>query len=773
MDKHNGESFLNRLYKDLHMSEEVIHTAIPSDTKDEKVRKYLDRLEKVEKLARNSKYNGIELLKEMYYRKYVIKPENVPKSYFEKQKEIALERGFGHVSISNNEREQMIETIINDQKKSLDIWLDYFLSSDAIYPEWFKYYAFQGMLKLGSYDKVKESFNKRTNSTTNIFLDLNREALALVYDNLCNVLNGEKVNDEVLQRLLEGGSFSKIYAYMLKKIESSKKNISDSKDGIWIKYNQGSEPDELVKNLDGKGTGWCTAGLETARSQLQGGDFHVYYTKDSNGEYKQPRIAIRMEGSSIGEIRGINNHQSLESEMEEILDKKLEEFPDKDRYKKKVNDMETLTNIYKEYKNRDLTIEELRFLYEVDSDIEGFGYDEDPRIEEILEKRNFKKDLSKVFNCSEEEISNDRKDVLEGKKIVYFYGNLYLGNFINAEYLILPSNIRGYLDLSDLTSAEGLILPNSVRGSLDLSSLISAKGLTLPSTIGGCLDLRSLTNAEGITLPSTIGGYLDLRSLTNAEGITLPSTIGGYLDLCNLKSTEGITLPNNVGDELYLSNLTSAEGLILPNTIGGNLSLRSLTSAEGLTLPNNMNGDLYLSSLASAEGLILPNSVRGSLDLSSLISAESLTLPSIIGEDLVLSNLTNAEGLILPNSVRGSLDLSSLISAEGLTLPSTIGEDLVLSNLTNAEGLTLPNSVGRVLYLDELESTDGLIIPNDFRYSDLFSDYISMQNLIDKSLENSEDKVKNKGFSKTDVLIILNVIASISILIFGSLLIFS
>lgn len=31
-----GESFLNRLYKDLYNSDEVIHTAINSDTKEER-----------------------------------------------------------------------------------------------------------------------------------------------------------------------------------------------------------------------------------------------------------------------------------------------------------------------------------------------------------------------------------------------------------------------------------------------------------------------------------------------------------------------------------------------------------------------------------------------------------------------------------------------------------------------------------------------------------------------------------------------------------------
>ena len=34
-------------------------------------------------------------------------------------------------------------------------------------------------------------------------------------------------------------------------------------------------------------------------------------------------------------------------------------FPDRDKYKKKVNDMKKLTDIYNEYKNRELTNEEI------------------------------------------------------------------------------------------------------------------------------------------------------------------------------------------------------------------------------------------------------------------------------------------------------------------------------------------------------------------------------------------------------------------------------
>lgn len=55
MTNYKGETFLNRLYKDLHMSDEVMHTANINDNKNEKVRKYLDRLEHIDDLAIISK----------------------------------------------------------------------------------------------------------------------------------------------------------------------------------------------------------------------------------------------------------------------------------------------------------------------------------------------------------------------------------------------------------------------------------------------------------------------------------------------------------------------------------------------------------------------------------------------------------------------------------------------------------------------------------------------------------------------------------------------
>ena len=590
MNNRSGIEFLTKIYNDLHNEEIVKHASSPSDSKYQAIEKYMDRLERITERAYQNE-NDINLLKRIYYDKYVIKEENVPEAYFEKQEQIALDRGYGHVKYTDEIKKQEIEQIRKEQEESLDAWLDYFASSDTKhYPTWFKYYCFQSVVKLGYYDKKSDKFTKRTDSTVKPFIEINREALAYIYDSFVKVLDKREIEDKDLEKLINNGSFAKIYSYAIKKLDSIEKDNTNSDDGIWKKYDQGSDPSILFNDIHGKGTGWCTAGgIETATSHIEGGDFYVYYTKDKNGEYTAPRIAIRMEYGKIAEIRGVAENQNLESNMEKVVDKKLDEFPDKEIYKKKVHDMKMLTYIYTKWKNGgDLSKEDLRFLYEIDDIIIGFGYQKDPRIGEIIEDRNKREDLSFIFDCSLEQISFTKEEALRGN-IIYHYGNLDLRSLTSAEGLKLPEIVNGYLDLRSLTSAEGLKLPERVNGYLDLRSLTSAEGLKLPERVNRYLDLGSLTSAEGLKLPETIGGYLNLGSLTSAEGLKLPETVNGDLSLRSLTSAEGLKLPETVNGGLYLGSLTSAEGLKLPETIGGYLDLGSLTSAEGLVIPDELN----------------------------------------------------------------------------------------------------------------------------------------------------------------------------------------
>ena len=571
------------------------------------------------------------------------------------------------------------------------MWLDYLFSKDTdMYPTWFKYYVFQGMLKLGYFDKEKNRYTKRTESTVKPFIELNREALSIIYSELIKVLNKENIVDKKLNVLINNGSFSKLYSYAVLKLDFVKNDGFKSNDGIWKKYNKGSNPEILFNDINGKGTGWCTAGgIETARAHINGGDFHVYYTKDREGNYTKPRIAIRMKDNQIAEIRGISENQNIEANMEKVVDKKLEEFPDRDKYKKKVKDMEMLTYIYTKHENKgELTKTDLRFLYEIDDKITGFGYARDPRIEELLQERNVRKDLTLVLDCKEKNISLTEEEALNGN-IIYHYGNL---------------------NLRSLTNAEGLKLPDEIRGDLNL---------------------RSLTSAEGLKLPDKIGYNLYLSSLANAEGLKFPDEIGGNLYLTNLTNAEGLKLPDKIGYDLYLSSLTNAEGLELPNEIGGDLNLRSLTSAEGLKLPDKIEGDLNLSSLTSAKGLKLPDEIGGDLDLSGLTSAEGLKLPDKVGGVLYLNSLTNAEGLKLPNEIGGSLWLEGLTSAKGLELPDEIEGDLNLSGLISAEGLKLPTEIGGNIYLTSVESLEGLGLSSSLISKIVLSDKIEKQ-LTDK-----------------------------------------
>ena len=63
-----GEEFLNKLYRKMHTSNEVMYKASPSDKAEEKIRKYISRLEHAHELSKKNEHS-LELLKKFYYDK--------------------------------------------------------------------------------------------------------------------------------------------------------------------------------------------------------------------------------------------------------------------------------------------------------------------------------------------------------------------------------------------------------------------------------------------------------------------------------------------------------------------------------------------------------------------------------------------------------------------------------------------------------------------------------------------------------------------------------
>ena len=81
----------------------------------------------------------------------------------------------------------------------------------------------------------------------------------------------------------------------------------------------------------------------------------------------------------------------------------------------------------------------------------------------------------------------------------------------------------------------------------------------------------------------------------------------------------------------------------------------------------------------------------------------------------------------------------SALSAESLVLPNIINKCLDLRSLTSAKDVIFPKIIHEDLWLFNLKTTEGLIIPQNFNCINLFSTYITMQDLIDKSMENKDE----------------------------------
>lgn len=666
MKYQNGAEFLNYLNKNMHLEDGVMHTAVKSDTPVEKINKYMFRLERIHNIAKNNKHK-MDILKQLYYDKYVIK--ELSESYIASQQKIAREMGYGDIEISEDMKSKMLIAIQKDQKHSLDSWVEYFCSDDAMYPMWFKNYVFTGVLKLGKFDKEKNEFTKRTKTTVEPYIDLNREVLAQVYNTLSHQIEKDELTKMEEQALTNGESFKKLYSYYLKKTFNLEKN-SEETSGIWVRYDMGSDYHSLWKSLQGKNTGWCTAGAEVAKTQLKNGDFYVYYTKDKNDEYKNPRIAIRMNGKEeIGEVRGVSKDQNLEANMEKILEEKLNDFENKDKYLQKVKDMNMLTILEKKQKeNMKFTNEELRFLYEIENDIEGFGWKKDPRIEEIKSLRNSKKDIATIYGVDEKKVATKVNDIKDETLVFYgdliwksktvptcfsnlqlIFGNADFGKLTSALNLDSLKGIAGDCSFNNLSNSEGLNSLGTIRGNANFSSLTETSNLTSLIYVDEDIDFSSLKDSKGLDSLLYVGGSAYFTNLTSAQGLSSLKCIEGSAWFTSLVSTNGLESLEYIGDAAHFEYIMDAAGLLFLEEINGDAWFYRLSSANGLNSLKSIGGNAYFSNLNDARGLESLERIDGHAFFDNLKTTDGLnSLQKISGK--VIANYVDFEQLILKNN---------------------------------------------------------------------------------------------------------------------------
>src|SRR3989344_4173090 len=540
-NRNSGEQFLNEKYPDLQHSAELegalkrqrIRTGEKPKNKNEKVGAYLKRLNEIfnpEEKDTDKKEFRVDFLKDKLHEKLVIKEEDIPEGYFENQQRIAREQGHGDIHITAEMRSEAAKVIINDQEQSLDSWVDYLGSDDAMYPDWLKYWVFRSISQLSSYDKKTKAFKKRSKGTTTQFPDINREALAYVLDAVQKQQGGvlPEADGKKWEELLKTKNFAKLYAHAIEKCTPASEEETQKIEGKWATYNQSENPEDaepLYESLQGHGTGWCTAGQSTAEAQLKMGDFHVFYTKDKNDQYKVPRIAIRMQEGEIAEVRGINQDQELEPVLIDTAREKMQTLPGGNKYEKKVNDMKRVTELeMKKGRGEEFTKEDLRFFYGMDGRIEGFGYRDDPRLRKLLKRTDTGKHLSIIFDCPMENIVLDA-DHADDETILL--SGSFLASFTSLK--LMPKNLKYIMGNVDLHNSpiEDLVELCYVGGSLKLGKS-KIKSLGKLKVIHGDVDFTDSEIEDLGSLEEIRGNvYIDHGSHLDFNKIKIGGTING------------------------------------------------------------------------------------------------------------------------------------------------------------------------------------------------------------------------------------------------------
>jgi hypothetical protein len=440
-------------------------------------------------------------------------------------------------------RESFIDSYKKAQKETLEQWKSYLSQSD--YSDSFKYLMLDAVLT-NNYDFKTNKYTKRTNKTIRNFTPFDAGTLAALYANDSKSLLKDyvEIQAENASNIIESSSFV------------------STKEGEWIKFDGGASvsPEIRLENANKlsqivQNTYWCTK--TNAKSQLQYGDFYVYATKDSNGEYES-RIAVRMEGDKVGEVRGnASSKQDLEADMMPVADKFLKENIPNGSGQKWLNSIEYNTKV------KELT-----------EKIEGV------KINEELLKEYFDiiKDADKFkVDFGENGLVTKLKNVFDGAEFNFPVARnlrelrpntlLFIGNFIPISQVksnIFPKYITGnanfwssnVTDLGNLTSIEGNADFKDSKVT-DLGDLQS---------IGGNADFKDSKVADLGSLQSIGGGayfvdskITDLGSLNSIGG----GAYFGYskiTDLGNLKS---------IGEDAYFkySQVVNLGDL---QSIGGN-----------------------------------------------------------------------------------------------------------------------------------------------------------------------------------------------------------
>ncbi len=456
--------------------------------------------------------------------------------------------------------EKLSETLYAEYKHIVD-----FIGSTTFEP------AFKTLMlretTLKTYKKIKENGDEKTivskrdmHKSISSHMTLNQDVLNTIYNELdtySNFANLYFAGLAISNKTITENSSVKI------------SGLNTFGKGKWIKFEgKQSNKEKYLSNAQKlsalvQDTPWCTKSL--ASSQLEEGDFFVFVDNDN-----KPHIAVKMNGNTVDEVRGIQNDnaQELEADYREVAIEFLTKNPE-------VKDGEKWL-AKEEWNNRLIvykkTIDEGKFsekdveglivdIFNTKADYKTHGVSANSNLIALKKSlKNISPILEKYFNCKAEEISYKDEYIFNQEKqpFVAIFGDAKFDGGRTAKLNklhIVSGNVRFYPS-SKVKSLSGL---TTIGGdAYFVSSDIEDLGKL--TTIGGCAWFEDSKVADLGNL-TTIGGNADFRlsAITNLGNLT---SIGGKLDLRNSK-VKNLGKLEYVGGEVLVDEYTP--GSILKN----------------------------------------------------------------------------------------------------------------------------------------------------------------------------------------------------------------
>ena len=335
------------------------------------------------------------------------------------------EQGLPFAEYTESEMNKDYERLRQDQVDSINSWAEYLSNKETPFPTWFKIYAFDSIIKMGTYNHKDGKYEKRDKSTIAPYPNVSPAALALTLDAVNNFFGQDKekwftehTDDDQLNAVVKSGNFGKIYTHFFNETYKPIPTPERTEDieGEWFDFLPGQET-ELAEAS--QGTPWCIASEHMGEHYLKTNDhtikdnkarFELFKLKNENsidGMSKTACASIRFDTQGrVAEVSGLKESQAIEDSLVPIVEQEAFKYPlDPEKYfKEKFRDKKELIRLQdKAKKGEELTLDEYAFLYEKDRKI--FTLDThggpDPKIAEL---RNF-------YNLSRL-LQSDNKDAL-------------------------------------------------------------------------------------------------------------------------------------------------------------------------------------------------------------------------------------------------------------------------------------------------------------------------------------------------------------------------